>query len=379
MNRKNLALYIHWPFCLKKCPYCDFNSHVRDDIDYNKWLNAYLNEINLFQADLKNKNITSIFFGGGTPSLMPAFIPEKIINHLAKYAVLDDNIEITLEANPTSIEAEKFKDFSAIGINRVSIGVQSFNDQYLKFLGREHSSNQALNAISIAEKYFKNYSFDLIYALPNQTAEQWEKELNFALTISNYHLSLYQLTIEKGTEFFSQYKKGDFTLPNDEQAGELYNLTRDITEKNQFFDYEISNYAKKGYESKHNLAYWQYNEYLGLGPGAHSRINNQEIVMIYNPEKWLSSIENNQKSIMKTTNLTKKEQVYEFLLMGLRLKSGINLKDLSARFDINISDFLKMDKIDHLINGNLLMKNDQQLIITTKGRVLLNKIIEYIL
>ena len=310
---------------------------------------------------------------------MPAFIPEKIINHLTKYSTLDKNIEITLEANPTSIESEKFKDFSKTGINRVSIGVQSFNNEYLSFLGREHSANQALNAIDLADKYFHNFSFDLIYALPNQTIKQWEDELQFALTLSKYHLSLYQLTIEKGTEFFSLHKKGKFSLPNEDEAEKLYNLTQHITAENSFFDYEISNYAKRGYESKHNLSYWQYTEYLGLGPGAHSRINNQEIQMIYNPEKWLTSLENKQKAIKKQVDLSKKEQIYESLLMGLRLKQGVNLIDLSTRFNVNYYDYIDNNKVNHLITGNLLQLTNNQLQITKKGRVLLNKIIEYIL
>ena len=305
MTLNNIAIYIHWPFCKSKCPYCDFNSHVREKIDEKSWFDAYITEISFFADKIVGKNITSIFFGGGTPSLMNPKLVEKIILELEKIGKFVDNIEITLEANPTSIEAQKFQDFKTAGINRVSIGIQSFNEEGLKFLGRTHSKNEAIEALEIAGNIFSNYSFDLIYARPNQSIKNWENELLSALKLAKNHLSLYQLTIEKGTSFFNDYRDKKFTMPSDVLAASMYELTREITKAHGFVDYEISNYAKQGFESKHNLSYWNYDEYLGIGPGSHSRIDKYAMMMIHNPENLLAKVKTDNNGIQAKTLLKK--------------------------------------------------------------------------
>ena len=262
--KKDISVYIHWPFCKSKCPYCDFNSHVRETIEIDKWNQAYLIEIENNRENLLEKNIVSIFFGGGTPSLMPSFIISNIIDKLSNVANINEKTEITFEANPTSVESQKFKEFALAGINRVSLGVQSFNEDDLKFLGREHSLTEALEAIEIAKKNFKRYSFDLIYALPNQTLKAWENELKSALKFADKHLSLYQLTIEKGTPFYGLYKKKKFTIPNENLAKDFYDSTQDIMNNLSLPAYEISNHAAMGEECRHNMAYWQYDEFIGI-------------------------------------------------------------------------------------------------------------------
>lgn len=321
----NLAIYIHWPFCKSKCPYCDFNSHVRDSIDIDKWKRAYKNAITNYAEILNGRKITSIFFGGGTPSLMPTDLVKEIIDNLKKLSIFDKNIEITLEANPTSVEMSKFREFANAGINRVSLGIQSFNSENLKFLGREHSANEAVEAINIAREVFKRYSFDLIYALPNQTLEEWAMELKQALKLADKHLSLYQLTIEKGTKFFSDYKSKKFSLPSDDLASDFYKLTQEIMNAHSLPAYEISNHASVGEECKHNLVYWTYGEFIGIGPGAHSRINNTEMHDIYHPEKWLNTVLSGESPIQNKNVLSDEEIISEILIMGLRLTKGLNL------------------------------------------------------
>lgn len=368
------SIYIHWPFCKSKCPYCDFNSHVADRIDYDQWEKAYLKEIDHFKEYLTGKEIVSIFFGGGTPSLMPVSIAASIINKLAKDYKLASGVEITLEANPTSVEAEKFKNFAIAGINRVSIGVQSFNEADLKFLGRNHSKNEAIDAIDIARENFTDYSFDLIYARPNQTLESWEEELRYALAMAGSHMSLYQLTIEKGTPFYKAYNNLEFKLPDQELAADLYNLTGDIMSEYQMDAYEISNYAIVGKESKHNLTYWRYGEYLGIGPGAHSRINNQAMMMIHSPANWLESVFDKGNGIQTLTKLTSQEILEEMLMMGLRLKEGINIKYLEGRLKKSFNELITSDKLNYLIDHGFVTKDDF-LKVTNQGRLILNQVI----
>ncbi|MEL6711976.1 MAG: radical SAM family heme chaperone HemW, partial [Pseudomonadota bacterium] len=267
-----ISIYIHWPFCLSKCPYCDFNSHVSKNIDNDLWLKNYLHELNIFLPVLKGKTVKTIFFGGGTPSLMPTAIVEEIINFIKKNAQCDEDLEITLEMNPTSIEINKLYGFSQAGVNRVSIGIQSLNNHSLKFLGRNHSAEEALKCLELANRYFNNVSFDIIYGLPHQSIDDWKQECELAMKYVTNHVSLYQLMIEPDTKFYSLYKAGKLKPHNDEVLYAMYDYTNEQLNQHGLQRYEISNYAKNGYESKHNLVYWNYDEYLGIGPGAHSRL-----------------------------------------------------------------------------------------------------------
>jgi len=371
------GIYIHWPFCKSKCPYCDFNSHVSNNIDLDKWHDAYLKEIDFFKDYLSGREISSIFFGGGTPSLMPASIAQSIIDKLAKEYKLVENIEITLEANPTSVEIEKFKNFAKAGINRVSIGIQSFDEHDLKFLGRNHSKNEAEKAIEIARDNFSNFSFDLIYARPSQTLSSWEKELTYALNIAKDHMSLYQLTIEKGTPFYKAYQNKEFTLPDQELAADLYDLTNEITKHYSMHAYEVSNYAIKGKESAHNLGYWRYQDYLGIGPGAHSRINNKAMMMIHQPDNWLSKVFLSGNGIQTCLDLTNKEILEEMLIMGLRLTEGVNIKYLESRVGMKLDEAINTDKLNLLIKENMVILDDY-LKVTDKGRLILNQILSSI-
>ncbi len=375
---KNISVYIHWPFCKSKCPYCDFNSHVRDSIETQKWDEAYLKEIENNSDNLANKKIVSIFFGGGTPSLMPSFIIANIIDKLSKIANLDDKIEITFEANPTSVESKKFKEFANAGINRVSMGVQSFNSDDLKFLGREHSVNEAIKAIEIAKENFSRYSFDLIYALPNQNLKAWEEELLKALKFAGKHLSLYQLTIEKGTPFYSLQQKKKFTIPNEDLAKDFYTLTQDIMNAYELPAYEISNHAFNGEECRHNLAYWQYDEFIGIGPGAHGRVNNHALHSIYHPENWLNAVLENKSSVQASSFLETDDKISEMLLMGLRLTKGINQEDFTSKTGHNFSYFAK-DKLHWMLEKNFLKFENNYLYATDKGKLVLNHIISQLI
>lgn len=369
-----ISIYIHWPFCKSKCPYCDFNSHVRDKIDMKDWKQGYLNEIEANRSYIENKKVTSIFFGGGTPSLMPSEIFAAILDKIAVIAKIEKDTEITFEANPTSVEIQKFKEFLEAGANRVSIGIQSFNSENLKFLGREHSKNEAIEAIEVARKYYKRYSFDLIYALPLQSLGFWENELKEGLKYADKHLSLYQLTIEKGTKFYGSWKKKKFILPSEELSRDFYTLTQDIMSDVGLPSYEISNHAEIGEECKHNLAYWQYDEFVGIGPGAHSRINELAITAIYNPENWLESALNNKATAQDISRLTLEEKLEEALLMGLRLSKGIDSENFKKKTGINFSD-LNQKKLEFLINNKYLELNQHGLKATNTGRLVLNHII----
>lgn len=373
---QNIAVYIHWPFCKSKCPYCDFNSHVRENIEQQKWNDAYLKDIENNKDFLSNKNIVSIFFGGGTPSLMPSFIVNNIIQKLASIATIDPNIEITLEANPTSVESSKFKDFSKAGINRVSLGIQSLNPDDLKFLGREHSVDEAIEAIEIAKDNFARYSFDLIYALPKQTLSSWKSELSKALKLAGSHLSLYQLTIEKGTPFYSLYQKKKFQIPDEELAKDFYSITQDIMNDAGLPAYEISNHARKGEECKHNIVYWKYDEFLGIGPGAHGRINNRAIHSIYHPENWLNKVLEGQSPVQSSIELTLKEIICEILLMGLRLREGINQQEFISKTGRSFLESLNKDKLNWLLENQFLKLENDYLYASEKGRLVLNYIIK---
>lgn len=378
-SSQELGIYIHWPFCEKKCPYCDFNSHVQGNIDHLEWLKAYLNELRYYANETSDRVIKSVFFGGGTPSLMKTIIIEKILDEIQILWNLSKNVEITAEANPSSSESQLFKDFNLAGINRLSIGVQSFNNQSLKFLGRLHNADQAKNAITIARKIFPRFSFDLIYALPNQSAATWKKELLAAANIAGEHISLYQLTIEPGTEF---YKKR-ITAANQMVGYNLYKLTQEIMDKAALPAYEISNHAKKGQESVHNLNYWQGGDYLGIGPGAHGRItkaNKTEMMHNYrDPERWLNLALTKNTGGQKRSKLSNEERHDELVLMGLRLIKGISLDYYNSLTGKHLINILDQKKINFLINRGFLKLNKGFLKATIEGRQRLNAVLSYLL
>lgn len=331
--KQPLAVYIHWPFCRKKCPYCDFNSHVSDAVDHDSWLAAYETELATYAEMAGDRQVTSIFFGGGTPSLMSPKTTEGVIRAVARHWDVAENCEITLEANPTSIETDKFRDFRAAGVNRVSVGIQSLRDESLQFLGREHSATEALKALDIANQVFDRTSFDLIYARPNQTPEEWQDELREAIGYAKGHMSLYQLTIEDGTQFKTLRDSGRLTELDGDIAADLYTLTQEMTEAAGMPAYEISNHAAQGQESRHNLTYWRYGDYIGIGPGAHGRLTLADGTKIATrahkaPDIWMQRVRDNGHGAHPFTNLDKITQDEERLMMGMRLREGITIQGL---------------------------------------------------
>ena len=333
------GVYLHWPFCAAKCPYCDFNSHVRiDPPDQKRYAAAFAQELGFMRQRTGARTVKSIFIGGGTPSLMDPSTVGAVLDTVASLWTVPENIEITLEANPSSVEADRFRGYRAAGVNRVSMGVQSLDNDQLKFLGRLHNVEEALKAIGLARDIFPRMSFDLIYARPNQTPESWEKELNRAIDLAADHLSLYQLTIEEGTAFHRLHAKGKLKTLNDALAADLYALTQDVTSARGLPAYEISNHAQSGAESRHNLVYWRYGDYVGSGPGAHGRFDEGTLRSVTiterNPEKWLQRVESQNHGVIEEESLDRSQQADEFLLMGLRLAEGIDIprfEQLSGR------------------------------------------------
>lgn len=368
-----LGIYIHWPYCISKCPYCDFNSHVRRLVEESDWCNAILQELSYHHSYTKSMFVKTVFFGGGTPSLMDEKTVEKIIQHVTK--LWNVPLEITLEANPNSAEISKFKNLKEIGVNRLSIGVQSLNQEDLSFLGRQHSVAEAEKAIHSALDTFDNVSIDLIYARPNQNLKAWEEELVYALSFKTHHLSLYQLTIEEGTPFEKQYKRGVFSIPESQSAFDLYSLTEDVTSAYGFKSYEVSNYAKAGYECQHNLIYWRYQPFIGVGPGAHGRLKiDSQYCATQNfksPKKWLDIINLKKCGQEALSYLTTKECLEEKLLMGLRLLEKIQLNPMELTL-LNIENIKTLSDF-------LIFEECGALSITPKGRLLLNKILDKII
>lgn len=324
----SFALYFHWPFCETKCPYCDFNSHVRASIDEERWLAAYIRALDYWAKKTTGRTLTSIFFGGGTPSLMQPETVAAILNHVKK-CWSHDEVEITLEANPSSIEAGRFAAFRQAGINRVSIGVQSLRDDVLQFLERPHNAAEARKAIEIAAKYFDRYSFDLIYGRPQQTIEEWSKELREALPLTNGHLSAYQLTIEQGTRFATQAQRGDFIMPDEDTQARFFETTIDLCAAHGLAQYEISNFASIGQESQHNLNYWRMGDYIGIGAGAHGRVTLDGVryatIDHRAPESWLEKVETSGYGGHPFVALKDSENYEEAMMMGLRLAEGVNM------------------------------------------------------
>jgi oxygen-independent coproporphyrinogen-3 oxidase len=329
------GVYVHWPFCLSKCPYCDFNSHVRHAaVDQERFARAFAREIETTAARTGARNVTSIFLGGGTPSLMQPATVGAILNAIGKHWNVADDVEVTLEANPTSVEATRFAGYRAAGVNRVSLGVQALDDASLKMLGRLHSAEEAMQAVAIARSAFDRYSFDLIYARPDQTPQMWTDELTRAIGEAAEHLSLYQLTIEEGTPFFGLHAAGKLKTPNEGLARTLYDVTQDVCAKHGLPSYEISNHARPGAECRHNLVYWRGQEYAGIGPGAHGRLDiggrRHATATDKRPEAWLMRVEANGHGVMTDDALNSEERADEFLLMGLRLAEGIDPRRYAA-------------------------------------------------
>jgi oxygen-independent coproporphyrinogen-3 oxidase len=374
----DLAVYIHWPFCKSKCPYCDFNSHVRERVDQERWRGALLRELEYMRAHTPDFTVSSIFFGGGTPSLMPPLTAEAIISRVRELWKAAGDMEITLEANPTSVEAGIFTDFKAAGVNRVSLGVQSLRDRELAFLGRGHNAKEAIAAIELASKVFSRYSFDLIYARPGQTLKDWEEELGEALGLAGGHLSLYQLTIEENTAFHHAYAKGGFALPGEDEAEALYRLTEEKMAKHGLMPYEVSNYALAGQESRHNLSYWNGSSYIGVGPGAHGRIQagakRVATMTLKSPERWLENVEVRGHALELWEEIEKETEMEERLMMGLRLTDGINYELFKNQTGNDLRDYINLKKRDLYIKQGLLADDEETLKTTLKGRLLLNKL-----
>ena len=373
------GLYVHWPFCVSKCPYCDFNSHVADTVDPAAWQRSLLAELDYYGIKTKGRRLDSVFFGGGTPSLMPPAIAGALLDALAGYWSLAPDLEITLEANPSSVEAQKFVDFRAAGVNRVSVGVQSLDNDALRFLGRAHSATDAIQAITIAERTFERTSFDLIYALPGQSRAAWSGQLATALARNPGHLSLYQLTIERGTPFFSDHRNGAFFLPEEDLAADLYELTGEMTEKAGLPAYEVSNHAAIGQESRHNLTYWRGGDYVGIGPGAHGRLTidgkRLQTEQISGPANWLSTVAEKGNATRLSTTVSDTEQIEEFLLMGLRLAAGVD-RDLFARITGRaLDDCIDQAQLPALEAAGLVVADAQGLRATAAGLQRLNAII----
>ena len=372
-NEEELSLYVHWPFCVSKCPYCDFNSHVRASIDQDAWLEALLADLAHEARLLPGRRLTSIFFGGGTPSLMDPSTVAALIEAAARHWSVSDELEITLEANPSSVEAARFADLAAAGVNRVSLGLQSLDDQALGFLGRAHSAAEGLEALDTAQRRFGRVSFDLIYALPGQTPEAWESMLSRALSFGTGHLSLYQLTIEPGTRLAALHAAGKFTPLGLDAAADLFELTAELTEAVGIPAYEISNHARPGEESRHNLTYWSYRNYAGIGPGAHGRRLGQRTVRHRKPENFLSAVARNGHGISEEAPLSASEAAHEALVMGLRLAEGIQPKALAER--IGVERLIDEAAAARLAALGFIETGDDRLRVTSAGRLLLDRIL----
>jgi putative oxygen-independent coproporphyrinogen III oxidase len=370
---EGLALYVHWPFCVSKCPYCDFNSHVRASIDQTEWRDSLLADLAHEAGLLPDRQLNSIFFGGGTPSLMEPSTAEAIIAAAHDHWPVADDLEITLEANPNSAEAARFADLARAGVNRISLGLQSFDDRSLAFLGRAHSAEEGITALEAAQSAVDRVSFDLIYALPGDTEAGWSETLKRALGLGTEHLSLYQLTIEPGTRFATMVAKHEFEPLDSDASAALFELTQDLTLAGGFPAYEISNHARPGAESRHNLAYWRYHDYAGVGPGAHGRRTGMRTVRHKKPENFLAAVTRNGHGIVEEEVLTREEAAHEALVMGLRLAEGIEPEALAQR--LGVECIVDDAAVDHLVAHALLERNGHRLRTTDAGRLLLDSIL----
>ena len=368
------GIYVHWPYCAQKCPYCDFNSHVRERYSDARWSDGILREL-VFVAGMQPERpiVASVFFGGGTPSLMSGRAVARVLDGIAALWPIDDNVEITLEANPNSVEQSRFRDYRAAGVNRVSIGVQALDESALKALGRLHGVEEAKSAVRLAQSIFPRSSFDLIYARPHQTPDAWKAELMEALAFGTEHLSLYQLTIEPGTAYATLARQGKLIVPDEDIAAEFYEVTESICAASGFQSYEVSNYAKPGAESRHNLVYWRYGDYAGVGPGAHGRLTIDGRRMATEaerlPEKWLAAVEERGSSIICTD--ISSDAARENLLMGLRLAEGIDLESYRKRWGVAPL----LSQIKEFGDAGLIAIDGRRLRTTARGRLVLNAVI----
>jgi len=382
---KDLYLYIHWPFCESLCPYCDFNSFLYNLEDRGKFLSAYLIEIQDYAKDLSKTHVLkTIFFGGGTPSLMNENEVEEILKCIYKCFKLDDKIEISFEANPSSFEIAKFKDFKLCGINRISIGVQSFDEKNLKILGRRHNKNEAIFAIESACDIFQNTSFDLMFGMQGQGENEIISELDFALNrFKNQHISVYNLAIEKGTDFYAMYKRGELILPNEEVLSNMYDASIKKMEEFGFLQYEVSNYAKNGFKSKHNMGYWQIKDYIGIGSGAHGRffIDNQrfEAMNLHSPLKWMEKVIDSRRGLQKCHKISIRNQVYEVFLMSMRIFDGIDIMDIKNRLKIDILEYINFTKMQFLVENNMIIATDKYIKPTKIGIKMVNYLVKCLL
>ncbi len=370
MTASHFGVYIHWPFCLAKCPYCDFNSHAVAAIDQNRWRAALLAELDHFAAETPARRPGSIFFGGGTPSLMEPETTAALIDAVRRHWDCVPDLEITLEANPTSVEAGRFQAFRAAGVNRLSLGIQALDDESLRFLGRRHSAHEALTALELARSTFARVSFDLIYARPGQTLAQWRDELAHALTLAGEHLSLYQLTIEDGTAFAHQ----TIAIPEDEDAVALFELTQAMTAAAGLPAYEISNHARPGAECRHNLTYWQGGDWLGIGPGAHGRLNGEALAQARSPGEWLNTVERLGHATATRERLDPATRREEMVMMGLRLTVGLNAGLLAE-----VEDSLDPRGLERMIDGGFVIHDSAGLRTTPQGRLVLNAVLAELL
>ena len=368
-----LALYVHWPFCVSKCPYCDFNSHVRDHVDQAQWRAALLADLAHEAALLPDRPLGSIFFGGGTPSLMEPATVEAVIAAARAHWTATDDLEITLEANPNSAEAARFADLARAGVNRISLGLQSFDDAGLAFLGRAHSAAEGLRALDAAQSAVDRVSFDLIYALPGQSLPDWQAQLRRALGFATSHLSLYQLTIEPGTRFATMVAKHEFEPLDADRSAVLFELTQDRTAAAGLPAYEISNHARRGAESRHNLAYWRYLDYAGVGPGAHGRRGGMRTVRHKKPENFMAAVARNGHGLVEEEALSRDEAASEALVMGLRLAEGIEPAALAKR--LGVERIVDDTAVDRLAAHGLLTRDGSRLRTTEAGRLLLDSIL----
>lgn len=371
-----LSIYIHWPFCASLCPYCDFNSHVAETIDHDAWVAAYISELRYWHAQVPNREITSVFWGGGTPSLMAPHIVEKVMNEVHKLWRVHADYEITLEANPGSIDAAKLSDFKAAGINRVSIGVQSLRDDGLKFLGRRHKSDEALRALRTARGLFDRVSADFIYALAAQSPADWRAELQTILNLNLDHLSLYQLTLEPGTPFYARAQRGEVMTANEADSAEMFEITQAMCTAAGLPAYEISNHARAGQESRHNLAYWQYDDYLGIGPGAHGRVTLGGIKHATTthraPAIYLKRVAEQGHALHAPKKIAPPDALQEMMMMGLRLTAGIPLARIKQFAGVDFNTLFPPEKLQPFLAEGLLWQTAAAIGATPAGAMRLN-------
>jgi len=377
------GIYVHWPFCLSKCPYCDFNSHVREGVDHDRWRTALLAELDHYAGRTPGRTVTSIFFGGGTPSLMEPSTAAAVIDRVAERWPVAADIEITLEANPSSVEASRFADLAAAGVNRVSLGVQALDDASLAFLGRRHNGAEAMEALAVAKRQFARASFDLIYARPGQTIAEWRAELARALGEGTEHLSVYQLTIEEGTKFATLAQRGELKMPDEDTQAALYEATQEMLSAAGLPAYEISNHARPGAESRHNMTYWRYGDYVGIGPGAHGRLTldgRKWATRAHRaPEAWLDRVAQHGHGAHADVEIAQAERRDELMMMGLRLAEGVSRSRLRDELGADVDTLLDVRKLDRLVGAGFLTLDDRALRATEAGRQRLNAVLASLL